>query len=176
MTMTTTSTTTMTRLAAWIAAPLACVMACGTGATPDGYRPPLATLRASVGGGGDTPANADLRLALVWVAGVTPDGFPRRVAQDVAGRRVAPATFEIAITERPPDEVLQDGPVNGHLLAYHDLNHNHQLDFATITDAAFTDTLVAFDADLTIQYNEIDGDGAITVNGMPATTPITLYG
>ena len=150
--------------------------ACGTGATPDNYKPPIATLHGSGAGLGTNSNNPDLRIAVVWISGRTADNFPRRIAQDAAFTRTGPTAFEISITERPPAEILQHGPIDGQVLAYHDLNHNHQLDFAKVTDTKFADELVAFDADLRIQYNEIDGDGQITVKGQDTPAPITLYG
>jgi hypothetical protein len=155
--------------------PILSLAACSSGAVPDDYRPPIATLRGS-GGLGTAANNTDLRLALVWMSGLTADNFPNRVAQDVAWKRTGPTAFEVMITDRPPAEVLQDGPVSARLLAYHDLNHNQTLDFASITDDAFTDELVAFNPDQQIEYNEVDGQGAITVDGMNSSTPITLYG
>jgi len=168
---------------AWLALSMVGIAGCGSGAVPDGYRPPIATFRGTLGSGGGSSLSPDLRMAVVWTSGVTPDAFPHRVAQEVTWTRTAPATFEIAITERPPDEVLQDGPVVGHLLAYHDLDHDGHLAFATKTDTGFADQLVGFDPDLELDYNEIDGDGAITIRRFntppgedPASMALTLYG
>ncbi|HMG22792.1 MAG TPA: hypothetical protein VK607_15770 [Kofleriaceae bacterium] len=161
----------------WIAAPLLWLGGCGTGATPDGFKPPIATLHGEGGiGSGTGSASSDLRLALVWNAGHTADGFRRRIPQDVGFVRTAPATYDIAITERPPDEALENGPATARLLAYYDRNHNHTLDFASVDDDAFTDQLIGFSPSTFIRYNELDGDGAITVNDMDTTTPIKLLG
>ena len=161
----------------WLATALV-LSACGAGAAPTDYKPPLVTLHGTGPGlGTNGNNNPDLRIAIVWTSGVNADGFPHRVAQDVSWIRTGATSFDIAMTHRPPDEVLQNGPVTGRIIAYHDLNHNQQLDFASITDTAFTDQVVAFDPDLVVTYNEIDGDGSITLAeaGNPVST-ITLYG
>jgi hypothetical protein len=141
---------------------------------PPAGPPALATLHATIPDANLAQPDPDLRIAVVWTVTAQTDAFPRRVAQETTWTRTDATSFEISITQAPPADFIQDGRASGRLLAYHDLNHNQQLDFTSVTGAAFTDELVAFDPDFKITYNDqIAGQATFDFGG---STTVTLYG
>jgi hypothetical protein len=122
---------------------------------PSDQRPVLATIRGTLQVEPST-SDAEIRVALLWLIyddSSVDQNSKHFVAQDVPVTSVTlPATFELAITDLPPENALYHGTAGGSVIAYRDLNHNGQLDFTPPDADHFIDEAVAWDDELWIRY------------------------
>jgi hypothetical protein len=172
-----------TRLASTLAAVLATgLCACGDTAPTEEPPVPLAVLSGTISVESPPPADAEVRVALLWATNSqswADKSIKHFVAQDVAVTAVTwPAQFQLAITELPPENALDHGSAGGQVVAYRDLNHNGKLDFTPPDADHFVDEVVAYDSNLAIWYRDPDMNPGFTpgfsTSEGPIDTPITL--
>jgi hypothetical protein len=145
-------------------------------------RPVLATLSGTISATEPPPADAEIRVALLWATNSKSwedKSIKHFVAQDVAVTAVSwPATFQLAITELPPENALDHGAAGGQVIAYRDLNHNGKLDFTPPDADHFVDEVFAYDSDLAVWYQDPDMNPGLTPGFSTSEgsidTPITL--
>jgi len=98
----------------------------------------------------NSPTTSAVRVALAWTRKVpNPDGSQQvvEVTQDVPVTTTFPASYELAITDLPPTDTIQDGVAVATVLVYDDANGNGKLDFATTSDTTFADHLLGYPGD-----------------------------
>ncbi len=159
--------------------------ACGQGAMPEEYRPPVATIHGRLQ---ITEAPADpeeIRVAVVWRADLGLQQVRHLVAQDVAVTTSWPAEFTLDLVDPPPPEAIRP-QVGGarmggaNIVAYRDGNHNGRLDFTPIDSDSFVDELIATNSTVALIYSEQPGQPTLSLSTSEgsnldlATTSIVL--
>jgi hypothetical protein len=141
--------------------------ACGGGLSGSTDRPStLATVQGQI----DNPSKLPLestafRVAIVWSIVDADSGLTKvKMAEDIPVTPVFPAQFQLALTEPPPSDAMNDGwngaaiVAFGSIVAYEDLNNNGKLDLIDPNAPQAIDRVVAVPEDYTLVY--IEGDVA----------------
>jgi hypothetical protein len=167
----------------WLIAGLVATLAACGDAMPDNYKPTLATITGTIEVTPSPPQDSEIRVALLWAtnaASFEDKHVKHVVAQDVEVVAVTwPAQFELAITDVPPDNAIDNKVAGGAVVAYRDANGDGQLNFTPPDADAFIDEVVAYDSSLVVWYSDPSNDSLLFPPGFSSSkgsieTPITL--